>query len=64
MKRTINKRLTLSAFNDKHNSTDNSLDLYTNQTVAYGLEQPMGNSSGTLNAASRIIIRGNTSLVV
>ncbi|MGH1335549.1 MAG: hypothetical protein ACRBFS_05420 [Aureispira sp.] len=60
MKGKINQRLTLSAFKDKYNSTDNSFRLYTNQVLAYGLEQHMGSSSETPNAASRITIRGNT----
>ena len=58
MKQQSNKQLTLQEFKSKRITSNKELETYTNQVLAYGLEQHMGSGSGILGAATRIRIRG------
>lgn len=60
IKRKTTQRLTLQEFKSKMIPSNKQLEIYTSQVLAYGLEQRMGSSSGTVGAASNVVIRGNT----
>ena len=62
MKRKNKQRLTLSIFKDKHDSTGNSLELYTDQVIAYGSNLLIGGNSGAPGGGVNIRIRGQGSL--